>query len=60
MFCLHVWLFTSCMLDTCRGQKASDLLEVELEMVVSYHVDAGTLAWVFCKSSNDKLSLFPS
>lgn len=35
-----------------RGQKrVSDPLRLELQMVVSCHMDSGNWAWVLCKSS---------
>ena len=42
VFCLHVCLCTACMPGIGRGQKrASDPLELELEMVVGLHESAG-------------------
>ena len=38
--------------STHRGQKmASEIMKLELRMVVSHHVDAGNQTQVFCKSS---------
>jgi hypothetical protein len=39
---------TPCVLSALGGQReASDLLELELQMVVSDHVGAGNQTWVF-------------
>ena len=41
MFCLYVCLCTLCVPDACGGQKkVSDLLDLELQMIVSCHVGA--------------------
>ena len=41
-----------CLHSACRNQKRSlDPLELELQMVVGHHVDAGNQNWVLCKSS---------
>ena len=36
---------------------ALDLLEVELGVVLSYHVDAGNQTWVLCKNNQYSLSI---
>lgn len=45
LFCLYVCLCTACIPDVHRGQKgqkrAPDPLELELQVVVSHHMDAG-------------------
>lgn len=47
MFCLHV---CECLVN-CGGQKSvSELLELELQMVMNRHVDAGHCTWVLWKS----------
>lgn len=51
MFYLSVCLCTICMLDAHIGQKkAWDPIEVELWLVVSYYVGAGSKPWVYCKN----------
>lgn len=40
MFCPHVYLCATCMPIAFWGQKMSELLELELQMVVIYHVGA--------------------
>ena len=43
IFCLHVCLCIMCVPGACRGQKrASDPVELELQIVVRCHVDADT------------------
>ena len=43
MFCLYACLCTLCVPDACGGQKkVSDLLDLELQMIVSCHVGAGS------------------
>lgn len=38
--------------STHEGQKwVSDLLEVELQRIMSYHVDVGTQTLILCRSS---------
>lgn len=38
--------------STYEGQKwVWDLLELELQRIMSYHVDVGTQTLIFCKSS---------
>lgn len=42
MFCLNVYLFAMCVLGTCGGQKKTlDPLELEFEVVVSFHAGSG-------------------
>ena len=49
---LHVCLCTVYMPGACRGQKrASDPLELELQIVVSSQGEAGNWPWVLCKSN---------
>ena len=58
VFCLHVCLCTTCMLDTHRGQKrVSDSLQPELHMVVSCSVDAGNQTFILRKNSRGSLPL---
>ena len=46
MSCLFVDLCITCKPGTCGGQKrASDALELELRIVVKYHVGAGNWTW---------------
>lgn len=35
----------------CTQKRASDLLKLELQMIVNGHVDAGNRTQIFCKSS---------
>jgi hypothetical protein len=45
-------MYTAYAPDTQRDQKReSDCLELELQMVVSHHVDAGNQTQVLCKSN---------
>lgn len=42
MFCLHVCICTTCVSGASRGQKrVSDPVELELQMLLSYHVGSG-------------------
>lgn len=42
VFCWHVCLCSTCMLDVCRGRKrVLDSLELEVQKVVSQHVGLG-------------------
>lgn len=46
MICMHVCLGTTCMPSAHRSQKkVLDALELELGMVVRYHVAIGTEPW---------------
>lgn len=48
IFCLHVCLCSTSMSGACKGQKgALDPLELDMEPVVSYHVDARSQTPVF-------------
>lgn len=50
--CLHVCMHTTCVPGVYRGQnKASDTVELELEMVANYHVATGTQTQVLWKSN---------
>lgn len=40
MFCLHICIHTVCLGGACGGQKALDLLELWLWMIVRYDVGA--------------------
>ena len=52
VFCLHVYLCTTCELGTHGGQKRTlALLELELQMVVCHHMCAGSQTQVLWKSS---------
>ena len=42
VLCLHVRMCTICVLGACGGQKAPDLLQLELRKVVSRCVGSGT------------------
>lgn len=43
VFCLHVYLCNICVPGTHKGQqKASDLLELELQTIMSHYVGAGS------------------
>lgn len=47
-----VWKYTVCIPGAHGGRKrGSDLLELELWMVVSCHVDVGTKPWSFAMSA---------
>lgn len=49
--CVCMCLYTTCVLGAYGGQKkASDPLELELQMKKSYHVGCGNLTWVLYKS----------
>ena len=49
--CLQVCVYTKCATCAHRGQKrVSDVLELELQVVVSLPVDAGNWTHVLCKS----------
>ena len=53
MFCLSEYMCTPCILAAGGGQKrASDLLELELQMVVSHHFNPGNETPVLWKSSS--------
>jgi hypothetical protein len=58
VFCLLAYLCTTCMSGALGGQKKmSDLLELKLWPIVSYHVGTGDQTQVFWKSSQcSKLS----
>lgn len=52
MYVLPKCMCLPCVCSTLRGQKgASDPLELESQMDLRLHVDAGSRARVFCKSS---------
>jgi hypothetical protein len=52
VFCINVHICAMCMSAARRDQKrASDPLEVEFQMVVSYCVSARNRTWVLHKSS---------
>ena len=52
MFCLHMFMHTTCVIGALKAKKkASDLLELELWMVVNHHVGAGNRTWVPCKNN---------
>lgn len=49
--CLHGQTCTSCIPSAPRGQnEASDLLELDLHLVVSYHICAVNRPWLLCKN----------
>lgn len=53
MFCLHVYMWVVCLPGAKGGWKrASDLVKLELQIVVKHHVVAGNRTLVICKSSN--------
>lgn len=55
---MHVHLCTTCMPDTCGGQKkASDTLKLELQTAVSYYVGVGNETWVVWKRRTAEPSL---
>lgn len=57
MFCLPVCVDTMLVPDACEGQKRlSDALELELKMIVSYHVRAGIQSQVLCKGNRGSKS----
>ena len=49
-FCMYICVPYICVI-AFGGQKRVGPLELELQMVVSYHVGAENQTWVFCKSS---------
>lgn len=50
--CTYICMFIMSRPIAPKGQKrASDALELELQLVVSLPVGAGNSAWVFCKRS---------
>lgn len=52
VFCFHVCLCTTCMHGASWGQRTvSDPLELELQLVVSHHVDVENWTYVFWKNS---------
>lgn len=52
VFCQHVCPCNTFMSGTQESQTmVQDLLELESQVVVSYHVRAGTQIWVLCKDS---------
>lgn len=54
-------LMTMCVCHACGGQKrASDGLELELQLVVTNHVDAGNRSQVLWKNSKVLLITEPS
>lgn len=53
---MHVCLCTTCLSGAYRGQKrASDLLGLQLQMVVSCHMGAGNQTQVFGKNKCSSL-----
>lgn len=44
-FCLHVCLCTTHLSSACGGQKVLAFLELELQMVVGYHVGSEGLVY---------------
>lgn len=51
VFYLHVCMCTMGMHGALKGQKrVLDLLVLELQMIVSNHMDAGYRAWILCKN----------
>lgn len=52
MFCLYVYMYAMCICAAQEGQKrATDSLELELKVVVIYHVGTGDLTWLLCKGT---------
>jgi hypothetical protein len=52
MFCLHVCMYITCVPGAHKGQnRALDSLGLELETVVSCHVDAGSYDQVLCMAN---------
>lgn len=52
LFCLNIYLFSTCVPGPCGGQKrASDPLEQESQVAMSHYVDAGDPIQVLCKSN---------
>ena len=49
--CMYVCVYTMSMPDAHGGQKESDLLELEFQVIVRCHVDAKAQTWVLWKSS---------
>lgn len=48
---LHVYMWTTCLSGTLGQKRELDLLELELQAVVRYHMDAGIETQVLCKST---------
>jgi hypothetical protein len=49
----------TCVYGACRGHKrASDLLKLEAQVVVSHHVGSGNQTWVLCKSNQCSQQVF--
>lgn len=49
--CMYVYMYTTCIHCSWRPEEGMDPLELMLEIIVNYHVDAGNhLSQLPCKS----------